>query len=55
MSNFKGKYRIGKTFYDFKKNLNTISNKFDSKKFFFNSMKSSTIKKKRTNKNSYEQ
>ena len=50
MNNFKGKYRIGKTFYDFKKNLNTISNKFDSKKFFFNSMKSSTIKKKRTNK-----
>ena len=51
MSNFKGKYRIGKTFYDFKKNLNTISSKFsDSKKLFFNSMKSSTIKKKRTNK-----
>ena len=55
MSNFKGKYRIGKTFYDFKKNLNTISNKFDSKKFFFNSMKSSTIKKKRTNKIRFSQ
>lgn len=56
MSNFKGKYRIGKTFYDFKKNLNTISSKFsDSKKLFFNSMKSSTIKKKRTNKIRFSQ
>ena len=56
MSNFKGKYRIGKTFYDFKKNLNTISSKFsDSRKLFFNSMKSSTIKKKRTNKIRFSQ
>ena len=55
MSNFKGKYRIGKTFYDFKKNLNTISKFSDSKKLFFNSMKSSTIKKKRTNKIRFSQ
>ena len=54
MSNFKGKNQIGKSFYDFKKNLNTISTTkiSDSKKNFIkiNSMMNSTIKRKRTNK-----